>query len=73
MRSPRPGLIAPVITAAALSFGGSYVLFAPDNGASVLQAAFGGLGGTNCNIKGNVSVASPTRLHAQGAPCPARR
>ena len=63
MRSPRLGLVTTMLTAATLSFGGSYVLFAPDNGASVLQAALGGFGAMNCNIKGNVSVASGERIY----------
>lgn len=63
MRQRPAGSIVPVLAAAALSFGGSYLLFAPDNGASVLQAALGGFGGMNCNIKGNVSVASGERIY----------
>ena len=37
--------------------------FCPDNGASILQAALDGFGGTNCTIKGNVSVASGERIY----------
>lgn len=63
MRQRLSGSIVSVVADAALSFAGSYVLFAPDNGASVLQSAFGGFAGANCSIKGNVSIGTGERIY----------
>jgi hypothetical protein len=49
--------------AAALSFAGAYVVFAPDHGQSAVRLAFGSFGGAGCNIKGNVSISSGERIY----------
>lgn len=59
--------LAPIVLAAGLGFGGTYVALSPDHAAAGFKMVAGSFGGAGCNIKGNVSVSSGERIfHVPG-------